>query len=453
MKKIFKYVITFIVVIISFNILLFLTSLFPSRYIEEKVKESTETLFKEGNLYDFGEHFYTTNNNFTDALMINEAYSIDNKNPIYSYMAVRKNYKENQTKQEVQDRKGELISINNGEVCKGSEYDIVGELKEFVEGKTEISVNYARYWHGYLPFLRVLLIFLNVEQIRYMLFGIFVLLFLLVLRLIKEKLSTSIAVIFGYSLIVEGYFLASYSLESAPVFIVMMLACIILLKRIEKIKDFYGYIFIIACITNFVDYLTVPIITLAMPLYLYILYQQKKEEKTFKYYFKIIFKTSIIWGMGYALTWLTKWILYDILYHQGLIKSAITQVMYRTGNDSPWVLEKIIKVIQMILAENIAYIGLYAAIITNFWIIKGKVLNLKKQARDIKTKLPILLISFLPFFWYVFLANHTVMHIRFTYRNMIIFVFGILAFITEVRNLKNHKENILQNSETSDKIK
>lgn len=437
MKNIFKYIIAFITLIISFNLLLFLSSLFPSSIIEENVKESAQILSKEGNLYDFGKELYITNNNFTDALMINEAYSIDNKNPVYSYMSVRKNYKEGQTKEQRADEEGELITINDGEICAGDSYDVVGELQEFVDGKTETSVSYARYWHGYLPILRVLLIFLNITQIRYILLFLFIGLFIYMFILIKRTLNLNTAIIFAYSLIVEGYFFVSYSLESAPVFIVMMIACVILLKRIDKIKNFYMYIFIIASITNFVDYLTVPIITLAMPLYLYILYINKtNEEITVKGYFKIIFKTLLAWGIGYALTWSTKWILYDIIYQGGLLKSAIAQALYRNGGNNINIILSTLIILKYLIIENSSYIILYLIIAINILIYKYVTKSkIKNEKRNTKIKLPVLIIAMSPFVWFLLLANHTVIHFRFTYRNMIISVFGILIIMCET--LKN----------------
>lgn len=41
-------------------------------------------------------------------------------------------------------------------------------------------------------------------------------------------------------------------------------------------------------------------------------------------------KSTIIWFIGYIFTWMSKWVIYDILYKEGLIKSAIMQVFYRT---------------------------------------------------------------------------------------------------------------------------
>ena len=232
MKKIIKYILTFCGLLLIFNVLLFTSSLFPSRLIEKNVKESSKILTKEDNIYKFFDWCDVVNNNYTDVLMINEAYSIDNTNPVYSYMAVRKNYEKGLTENSLPDTNGESISINSPYY-----YDPVGELEDFLDGNIVTSVNYARYWHGYLPILRPLLIFFNVSQIRKILLFVFVILFVWLIKLLKEKLGIATSIIFAISLIIQGYFFVSYSLESAPVFMVMMISSIILLERIDKIKN------------------------------------------------------------------------------------------------------------------------------------------------------------------------------------------------------------------------
>lgn len=429
MKKIVKYGIVFLILIFIFNFLLFISSLFPSDIIRENVEESSEKLSKEGNLYKIFKYSDIVNNNYTDALMINEAYSIDNTNPIYSYMTVRKNYNKEITKNSMKDISEELISINS------SEYDPVGELEEFLNGNIDTSVNYARYWHGYLPVIRTLLIFFNVTEIRIILLIIFIILFIWLIKLIKEKLGIIISIIFAISLILQGYFYVSYSLESAPVFLVMMISSIILLKRIDKFKNLYLYIFIISCITNFVDYLTVPLITLAIPLLLYILYKQKNDkELDYKNYFVIILKSSCIWLVGYGMTWLSKWIIYDVIYKEGLIKSAIHQIIYRTENYNRNTEMTIQNVLKILLYTNVKY----AIELFNIWIIvifiminKYK-LKLKKITEYIKENIPIYIISLMPLVWYIVLANHTVLHFRFTYRHILIFLIGILICLKNI---------------------
>lgn len=98
-KAFFTYLLVFIILIGSYIILMTLTSLIPSSVMKESVKRSSETLVSEGERpeYDLGykkENVFT----FTDALMINTAYSIDSEHPIDSFLLARKNYVPGQTK-------------------------------------------------------------------------------------------------------------------------------------------------------------------------------------------------------------------------------------------------------------------------------------------------------------------------------------------------------------------
>lgn len=436
-KKITKYVIVFVILIFIFNFLLFISSLFPSEIIRENVKESSEVLSEEGNLYLISEYFDVENNNYTDALIINEAYSIDNTDPIYSYMAVRKNYNKAITRNQMKDTAEELISLNS------KDYDPVGELEEFLNGNIDTSINYARYWHGYLPVYRTLLIFFNISEIRKVLLIIFIILFVWLIKLIKNKIGIIESIIFAISLIFEGYFLVSYSLESSPVFLVMMISSIILLKRIDKFKNLYLYIFIISCITNFVDYLTVPLITLAIPLLLYILYKQKNNKQlNYKYYLILILKSSLVWVVGYGLTWLSKWIIYDVIYNEGLIKSAINQVLYRSESYNKYKSITIQEMIGIFLFNNMEYTMIFFSIgVIILFIMKNKYsLKLKKFSEYWKENIPIFIILLMPLVWYIVLANHTVMHYRFVYRHMLIFLIAILICLKNIFIIKKSQK-------------
>jgi hypothetical protein len=443
MKKTIKYIVTFIFLILGFNFLLFIGSIFPSNFIEKNVKESSEILIQEGNSYKLFKYLGIINNNYTDSIMINEAYSIDNTNPIYSYMSARKNYKKGITQESLLDTKGELISINSNSNNELTIYDPVGELSEFLDGNIDTSINYARYWHGYLPILRTLLLFFNISEIRIILLIIFTILFIYLIYLLKDKFGIIISLIFGVSLIIEGYFFVSYSLESSPVFIVMMISSIMLLKRIDKIQNFYLYIFIISCITNFVDYLTVPLITLAIPLYIFILYKQKMEKQlNYKYYLKLIIKASIIWLIGYGMTWLSKWVIYDIIYNEGLIKSAIEQVVYRTQSYNEHTTDTITQIMLFLISSNLIYICTICCFaLCLLLILKNKYsVKLNKIKNILNESIPIFVISLMPLVWYRALANHTVLHVTFVYRHMLIFLCGILLCWKKIFIIEKNKK-------------
>lgn len=94
-----KYILIFAILIGIYLVLLTITSLIPSSALEDNVRRSSETLVQEGekvvfNLGYKGEIIFT----FTDALMINTAYSVDSSHPFQSAILARKNYIPGQTK-------------------------------------------------------------------------------------------------------------------------------------------------------------------------------------------------------------------------------------------------------------------------------------------------------------------------------------------------------------------
>lgn len=88
MKTFLKFVITFIILILVFNLVLLIGSSFPSSCIENNVKTSSKILENEGNLPSLCNVTY--NDNYTDAVMINTCYSIDNSDPFFSYLSRKK---------------------------------------------------------------------------------------------------------------------------------------------------------------------------------------------------------------------------------------------------------------------------------------------------------------------------------------------------------------------------
>ena len=289
-KGVLKYSVVFIVTILTLNLLLFLACSFDSKVIEKKVKESADILHEQGMNPIISKAFNIEINNNTDSVVINIAYSIDSSNPLKSYLRARKNYKKGQTKYQVGEMNGEGISINNdpetGEDVTGGRYNPVGELYDFVNGNIENTMNYARYWQGYLILFRPLLIIFNLSQMRWFNIASFLVLLLYFMYLLKKRFSLNVSIIYGLSIVCSGYFTAAYTLESTPIFLTMMVASIIFLKRIDKIKQIGVFLFVVGCIANFVDFLTVPVITLGIPLSLYLL-KLMEEKKVLNSYLVI----------------------------------------------------------------------------------------------------------------------------------------------------------------------
>ena len=277
LKKIIKYISIYLAIIIFFIVSLVAVSSFKKEFLTENVKKSAEVLLSEGNrkvIYIPYKDMDMQFDNYTDALMINTAYSIDSQKPLYSAFVARKNYIPNITTEIYEDVPGELKSSS-----KYSRHNEVGELNDLVNNEKAESFEYARYWHGYLIFLRPLLILFNINQIRIMLTIILIILACILAYLIYKKINIIISIIFLTSLLGVEYFYLGFSMQGVFIFLITMISSTILVERYEKIKDFGMLFFITGMLTNFFDFLTVPMVTYAIPLTLYFLLKRRENNE------------------------------------------------------------------------------------------------------------------------------------------------------------------------------
>lgn len=275
MKKLMKYVCTIIVLILIYFSALYVTSLIPASVLKSKVSESAEILLEQGNNYIVpivNKNMYIKFDNYTDALMINTAYSIDSKNPLTSSLVCRKNYIPGTTKIEYQDTVSELKSAS-----KYSELDQVGELNDTVRGEIEESFEYARYWHGYLVPLRILLCIFNINEIRILFILLFLVLITTLMVLITKKINIYAMLVFLVALTSVEYFYIGISLQGSSIFFIAMIASIILIYRYNKIKDFPLLFLVVGSLTSFFDFLTVPLLTLGIPFAIFFLIKRKRR--------------------------------------------------------------------------------------------------------------------------------------------------------------------------------
>lgn len=437
-KSILKYVSIYMIVIAIFITALILSSLFPRDWIQQNAEESAIILFDEGNPNKILDMKF---DNYTDALMINTAYSIDPQHPFESILLARKNYLPGTEQMIHQDANGELVSSIDGG------FNILGELYKTVQKDIRESYEYARYWHGYLVFLRPALLFLNISQIK-VIMGIMlaVLAFYLLLSLYK-KIPTKFCYIILLGLAFSDFFLMGLTLQGVMTFFISIIASILICKRFDKIKSIGSYFMVIGMVTCFLDLLTHPIITLGIPMIVYLLLKQEKEEITLTEAIKIIIINSILWGIGYVITNLTKWILVDIFYQRNIINIALTQFLYRSqavnSNTSGLVGEAIIRNFGKAGIRTILYLGVLL-----IYVVIYLIRNYKEIHFDIKKSLPYLIVSFMPIAWYVLMNNHDVEHDYFTYRGLVVFYIGIGIFLLKLIDKKNENKKSMVSTST-----
>lgn len=421
MKQALKIIITYFVLILSFIVLLTVSCIFPSKYIKENVEQSSKTLSQEGNRLRtkiIGRDTIMEFDNYTDALMINTAYSIDNKTPLYSSFVAKKNYIPEITEKIYEDTSGELKSAS-----KYEHHNEVGELEDTVNGEKLESFEYARYWHGYLTVLRPLLLIANLGQIRIIFTIVLFLLFIVFAYLIYKKINLTVAAIFTMGLISIEYFYLGFSMQGIFIFFITMISSIILLAKNGKMENLSIFFFAIGMLTNFFDFLTVPMVTYAIPMILYFLLKQKEEKVTVKNVLIDSIKYGMLWGIGYGLTWIIKWILVDFIYNKDIVKTAIAQVFYRSTGTNKIKFSESIKRNFEYEAKFLPITIVITFIIIDIELAIGK-LKIKTNKFNIKSYiieiLPYLILGVMPIIWYSILKDHSYKHAFFTYRNILI---------------------------------
>lgn len=289
----------FFLIFIFINSLTFV-SLIPEKFLRANIYQSIKEFKKQGLYPTFGLPFRKIIiDNFTNALMFNVAYSIDEKKPFSSAM---------------------MGVFYDNTINKN---DQILNLEMTYQKKDIKPVNYYRYWHGYLLYLRPLLVFFSFNQIRLILGFILYLLFVIFITFCWNKLGNKISLAFMFGFLTVDFFFLAFSPNFFGPFFVGLFLGVIYLSQKEKIKNFLFLFFIAGGLTSFFDLLTAPLVSLGILLLCFLTTSKKNS-------FKQVFFACLFWALGYIFIWLTKWILVEFLNFPEAIKAGLSQVLYRS---------------------------------------------------------------------------------------------------------------------------
>lgn len=284
---------------------------------------------------------------------------------------------------------------------------------------------YTYYWHGYVVILRVLLLFMDYEQFRFLNCILQLLMMFFVAHFIWEKKGQryALALLTSYFLMMPmAMFL---SLQFSWIFyIAMALSLLICYRHTWFTEKRIPYIFVIVgMLTSFFDLLTYPLYTWAFPLLLLILLSEDGQKAL--NYVKTVVVSGLGWILGYAGMWFGKWALAGWIVHRNVIQEAWKEVLFRSGSDEALNLIARLEA----LYDNWKHYEypLYTALLAIWltWFIY-KSLNGKTQIVRQEKNGAYLLITLSSFVWYFVLANHTLGHHFFTYRIWGVAITGIL---------------------------
>lgn len=298
------------------------------------------------------------------------------------------------------------------------------------QGNIELKVlPYSRYWHGYIIFLKIALIFLNYSEIKilnsFILISLFMYLFYLFTNKLKsfkiKKLEYGGGVSLALYLMVLSPIAISFCMAYSGVVYISTIAVILLLK-----KDFWQnnlikqlmFFVTIGMLTSWIDVLSTPLLTLGIPLIFFVLL---KRSATYKEALKNIMIPSIGWGVGYAGMWVGKWILATVILKRNVITEALWSASLRSGDVVTETGTKISGILP--ITETLQILGSKPyMIIFGITAIAVIVICIYNFMRGLKMKfltplnLQLLIIALYPVIWSQVLKNHTYVHWWFTHR-------------------------------------
>ncbi len=387
---------------------LFIAYLFPIDRITNNVLETSKYYWSipdyQKIIYNYD---FTTIGNQTDQLMLLE--SVYNEGKILDRV---------------------ILNYHYNALNKGYDHSLY-YLQELINGfETNNNTPYGRYWHGYLIILKPLLMFLNHNEILILNSVIQPSLFLVTIFLMLKNNMNKYIVPFVLSLLFIFPISIALTMQFSIVYYILFVAIILLLKMPAKIIKYSSeYFYIIGILTAYFDYLTWPLVTLMIPLIFIIIL----NNKDLKYNLLYIIKNTLLYGIGYIMMWINKFILSYFFYGDLVLKDGVNQFLYRTQNEiiDGYSTRIVALKNNLLMFDNNAFKLILLFFI--LYIVYKLIFNYKKIKFNLfLNNIHFLLIALSPIVWILLTANHSYVHYWMVYRIFMISLFSLGVYFVNV---------------------
>lgn len=319
--------------------------------------------------------------------------------------------------------------------------DPITSLIRYVYGEHRGPVSsYARYWNGYLLYLKPLLLFFSLPQIRTMDACFQFCLAAAVLLLAFRKRGTRLAVPIALMILSLNPISTAMSLQYTSMYVLTLggVLAMLALDTWEKKNGYLLFLFL-GIGTAFFDFLTYPAAAVGVCLAL----QALLDSRTGKEALVHAVGSGAAWAFGYGGMWGSKWVLAQLLTGEKVLSDAFHQARFRSGSQASDAIGSAKVSFLGVVGKNLSVylsagyvllaLGLLAALL---WLLLGKHYRFSPD----KGRLAVLALCFaVPFVWYLLLRNHSSQHYWMTHRNLSAAVFSLAGFVCF--SLHNPKED------------
>lgn len=343
--------------------------------------------------------------NYTDALILNQAYTLRSESLVDGVMLLPRL------------------------TCERLPFEELRVAVGMDTATASTTATYARYWHGNTFLARYLLFFWDYPTIRLLLYILSSLLMLWCGVLLWRRSGWQPTVAVALGLLCSYVFMMQFSLQLGMVLFIA-LAGMIALTQCRRTGIVF---FVVGSLTAYFDLLTAPMLTLGLPLVVMLtLGQEEKLSKAFK----SVTLASLLWAIGYGTTWVSKWIMATLLTSENILADGLHNLSNRSG----------------VLDEH----GRWDALTANLDLLPWAVIAISLAVLFLlacryfhkqgwRRALPLLAVALLPWLWYLFAANHSYLHNWFTFRSQAVSVAAMLLAAMQMvdwKKMKNRIENL-----------
>ncbi len=425
MKKIILfYPVIFISTVLFCLLFLLVTTLIPQEAIREHTMQSAE-YFNETDLFEYSagklENF--KKDNYADCISTGIAWHFGEEAAYTAIISAKYNH-----------TKGENVNVS---------------FEKEMFGEKTATESYSRYWHGSAGVIRILLLFAEIETVRYLIATIGLIMNAIAVILLMRKKQIVLGILYTFAfLLVNGLF-ALTCMEYAFIFLIVPAATIFLItnKSVHKAEYAQLTFLVIGMLTAFFDFLTAETLTFTVPFAIYFLTvaENGAQSKNKKKQWGLFLKSGIAWFCGYGGMFAVKWILATLLLGKDAAGDAILSASERIGGEIPiTAVENVqsfnqIELMKGILVRNLGclYWGGNGMQTSTVWYITlGVALvlfviwyMLRKEKKNNGNTGILLLLAALPYVRMMLILNHSYLHYFFTYRAQMITVMIVLYLI------------------------
>lgn len=438
-KTLLIYPTIFIVTALICMLFLLGVAAVPQAMIEENARQSAGYFYGQ-ELFEMsmGEWMNFQKDNYADCISVGIAYHLGNGDNLW---------------------KG-IISADYNRVA---DENVNVSFYRAMNGAEVETESYARYWHGNAAVIRLLLICMNIQTIRWVIMVAGVLFNIGVVWTLCRRNYKILGSLYGVAfLLVNGVF-ALTCMEYAFIFLLMPLAVMFLLnhKSMADMRNVIAAFLVVGMLTAYFDFLTAETLTFTVPFTVYYIVVWKSEQnKSRKDHHKtdllLLLRTGCAWCAGYAGMFFLKWLLAWVTLGKEAIATATDSALERIAGDVTLTADvtgqkaTFLQRLGGIWQRNVGCLywgsqdmkpvtviiitAVIVIVLGTFWYMTRKTkMNYDKAG-------VLCLVALIPYVRFLFLSNHAYIHYFFTYRAQMVSVMILLYLVYKTTILSEIKK-------------